>query len=58
MLDGIHIFNFTPSQSSKNTPRVNGFLSHKLTRIERIKATATTDNVLDIWGCGKQTDNN
>ena len=37
----------------KKKPRVNGFLSHKLTRIDRIKSTATT-NILDIWGCRKQ----
>ena len=53
MLDGIHIFNFTLSQSSKKKSRVNGFLSHKLTRIDRIKSTATT-NISDIWGCRKQ----
>ena len=52
MSDGIHIFNFTPSQSSKK-PRASGFLSHKLTRINRIKSTATT-KLLDIWGSEKQ----
>ena len=50
-MESIYLISLLPKVQKK--PRASGFLNHKLTRINRIKSTATT-NLLDIWGCGKQ----